>query len=58
MKTLMTITVKVTRPFHTDNDEIIKAGHAESFAQTIEQMVRDELANYEITGLNVEVKVK
>lgn len=56
MKTLIAFTVRVTTPFKLDNGDLIVAGHAESLAETIKQVVKDEMAPYDITGLAVEVK--
>lgn len=56
MKTLFTITVKVTRPYPKDEDNNIKSDFAEVLAETIKRVVQDELQN--IVGLGVEVTIR
>lgn len=58
MKTLFTINIKVTRPYGTIDDDKIKQDYSELFATALQRFIADELSQYEIVGLNVEVKVK
>lgn len=58
MKTLFTITIKVTTPYKIDNEDVIKGDYKEVFTEALKQVIKDELDNLEITGLAVEVVVR
>ena len=58
MKTLFYITIKVTRPYGTTDDEKIRQDYKEVFARVLQATLKDELDTLDITGLSVEVKVK